>query len=144
MRLVYVKAEHALCLLEDAQLVWEARASHGRGLGKKQREGDERTPEGKYTVAPARVSERFGLFMHISYPNADDTRAARSLGTKPGGGIGIHGPQQWYAFLGRAQSLVDHSDGCIVLDQRAMKELSEKVRKSVPIEIVSALSVTKS
>jgi len=92
-------------------VVWQRSASHGREPGKKRFEGDGKTPEGQYTVAAARTSQRFGLFMPISYPNAEDIQRARTEGREAGGGVGIHGPQRWYAFLGRAQALLDHSDG---------------------------------
>ena len=137
-RLVYLKAEHQLCLLDAQGLVWERRASHGREPGKKRFEGDGRTPEGRYTLAAARVSQRFGLFMSISYPSAEDVRRARTEGKGAGGSIGIHGPQRWYAFLGRAQALIDHSDGCIVLDAEGIQELAALVKKPVPIEILPA------
>jgi murein L,D-transpeptidase YafK len=135
-RLVYVKAEHQLCLLDAHGVVWERRASHGREPGKKRHEGDGRTPEGRYTVSVARVSQRFGLFMPISYPSVEDIERARAEGKQAGGSIGIHGPQGWYAFLGRAQALVDHSDGCIVLDADGIEQLAALVKKPVPIEIL--------
>jgi murein L,D-transpeptidase YafK len=137
-RLVYIKAEHQLCLLDARGVAWERRASHGREPGKKRFEGDGRTPEGQYTVAAARVSQRFGLFMPISYPSAEDVRRARAEGKDAGGNVGIHGPQRWYAFLGRAQALIDHSDGCIVLDAEGIEELAALVKKPVPIEILPA------
>lgn len=137
-RLVYLKAEHQLCLFEQDGTLRHWPASHGRNAGKKQFEGDGRTPEGRYRVRPARSSERFGLFMPISYPSPEDVRAASVAGKPAGGDIGIHGPQRWYAFLGRAQALVDHSDGCIVVDADGMQELTARVRRPLPIDIVPA------
>src|SRR4051812_17527072 len=114
LHLVYLKREHMLCLQADEKTLWSARASHGRNPGKKQLEGDGRTPEGAYTLAPARKSRSFGTFLAISYPNRDDISYAHSLGKQPGSAVGIHGPQSWYAFLGSWQAAVDHSEGCIV------------------------------
>jgi murein L,D-transpeptidase YafK len=135
-RLVYLKSEHQLCLFERDGSVHDWPASHGREPGKKRFEGDGCTPEGRYMVSAARPSQRFGLFMPISYPNADDARSARAAGKPAGGDVGIHGPQRWYAFLGRGQALVDHSDGCIVVDADSMQELARRVTKATPIEIL--------
>lgn len=135
-RLVYLKSEHQLCLFERDGSVHNWPASHGREHGKKRFEGDGRTPEGRYMVSAARHSQRFGLFMPISYPNAEDVRSARAAGKPPGGAVGIHGPQRWYAFLGRAQALIDHSDGCLVMDADSMQELARRVTKAMPIEIL--------
>lgn len=137
-RVVYLKSEHRLCLFEPDGSVHSWPASHGREQGKKRFEGDGRTPEGRYMVSAARHSQRFGLFMPISYPNADDAHSARAAGRPPGGAVGIHGPQRWYRFLGRAQALIDHSDGCIVMDADSMQELARRVTKATPIEILSA------
>lgn len=40
--------------------------------GQKEREGDERTPEGEYRITSKRVHERFHRFMLLDYPNATD------------------------------------------------------------------------
>ncbi|HEX6244143.1 MAG TPA: L,D-transpeptidase family protein, partial [Polyangiales bacterium] len=137
-QLVYLKAQHQLCLFQRDGSVHQWPASHGREAGKKRFEGDERTPEGRYTLSPARVSRKFGLFMPISYPNAEDARAAHAQGKQPGSGVGIHGPQRWYAFLGEAQALIDHSDGCIVVDRPNMQALAGLVKQPLPLEIVAA------
>jgi len=46
--------------------------------GHKQFQGDERTPEGRYTIDWRNPQSRFHLSLRISYPNADDrAHAAR-------------------------------------------------------------------
>lgn len=96
-------------------------------------EGDRRTPEGAFEVAPARTSSRFGRFMAISCPSAADREVARRFPRAPGSGIGIHGPQSWYAFLGVTHTLLNHSDGCIVLDGESMEALHASVVQPMPI-----------
>lgn len=135
LHLVYLKEEHMLCLQDGTSTTWFSAASHGRKAGKKRFERDERTPEGAYTVSPARPSRRFGTFLPISYPSAQDVRHARAQGQQPGGAIGIHGPQDWYAFLGSWQAAIDHSDGCIVVDRQAIAELAARVRRPIPIDL---------
>jgi murein L,D-transpeptidase YafK len=135
----YLKSEQLLCLVQGGEVLWHHQASHGRTDGKKLHEGDNRTPEGRYALSPARKSKRFGLFLPISYPNAQDIEGARKLGKSAGGAVGIHGPQSWYAFLGNAQALINHSDGCIVLDEEGIREIADLVKRPIGIEIFAEL-----
>jgi murein L,D-transpeptidase YafK len=95
-------------------------------VGQKEREGDERTPEGVYRISSKSESERFHRFLGISYPNTDDLARARKNGIeKPGGGIGVHGTKPRLATLARAWirlssatglgKLWGPTDGCIGL-----------------------------
>lgn len=138
-QLFYVKSKNVLCFVEGEQVVWSRQASHGSAEGMKRFEGDRRTPEGRYRISPARKSTRFVLFLPISYPNADDVKGARAVGRRAGSGVGIHGPQRWYAFLKEAQALVNHSDGCIVLDEQGIRELAARVTRPLAIEILADL-----
>jgi murein L,D-transpeptidase YafK len=94
------KRDQTLCVFGDGQAVFSTPASHGRKQGPKAFEGDQKTPDGHYTLSPARRSSRFGYFFAISYPNTSQVAAAKAAGRRAGGDIGVHGPQQWYAFLG--------------------------------------------
>ena len=133
---VYSKTEQRLCVFRDGAIIVDVPASHGRAPGAKVCEGDARTPEGDYTVTPARDSAQFGKFMHVSYPNAEDRRVAEKSNCEPGGAIGIHGPQAWYAWLGPAHALLNHSDGCIVLDRESMALVSRAIRQPIPMRIL--------
>src|SRR5262245_6883315 len=44
--------------------------------GPKEREGDERTPEGRYRITSRLKTPRFHRFLGVSYPNDDDRRRA--------------------------------------------------------------------
>ena len=64
--------------------------------GHKQFQGDEKTPEGRYTIDYGNDRSAYHLSLHISYPNARDTAYARAQGRSPGGLIFIHGqPNDW-------------------------------------------------
>lgn len=115
-------------------------------VGPKVREGDERTPEGRYRVSSRVSTPRFHRFLGVSYPNADDLRRARALGvTSPGGGIGIHGVTRSRSGLARAWIRVAHdlgvhdvwgpTDGCIALANDDIEYLYARVRVGTPIEI---------
>jgi len=54
-------------------------------VGRKEREGDHKTPEGDYIIDSKVEHSRFNLALHISYPNANDRERARKLGVNPGG-----------------------------------------------------------
>ena len=64
--------------------------------GHKQFEGDERTPEGRYTISGRNPNSAYHLSLRISYPNAADRTFADAQGRSPGGDIFIHGqPNRW-------------------------------------------------
>ena len=128
------KSAQLLCARIDSQ-TFATRVSLGRVSGRKQFEGDHKTPEGTYWLSPARPSQSFAYFMHISYPSKSERDFAQKLRKKAGGAIGIHGPAKWYAWLGSAQSWINHSDGCIVLDSDSLDQLRKLVKKKVPIVI---------
>ncbi len=96
----------------------------GDPTGPKEREGDQRTPEGHYRISGKVKDARFHRFLAVSYPNEDDRRRAADKGiTKLGGGIGIHGTRQELAGVARAwtrfasaagiAALWGPTDGCI-------------------------------
>lgn len=105
--------------------------------GHKAREGDERTPEGRYWLDWRNENSRFYKSIHVSYPNRYDLQAAHSRGHSPGGMIMIHGqpnrvsPEDFDLFLsGR-----DWTDGCIAVDNAVMDEIWQAVSNGTPIEI---------
>jgi hypothetical protein len=115
--------------------------------GPKLREGDERTPEGRYTIVSRIATPRFHRFLGVSYPNADDRARARREGiTRLGGGIGIHGITRSRSWLSHAWIRVAHdtglaatwgpTDGCIALDNRDIEYLYDRVTVGTPVEIV--------
>ena len=59
--------------------------------GQKLQEGDERSPEGKYTLDYKKEDSAFYKAIHISYPNELDRERAKKNGVNPGGAIMIHG-----------------------------------------------------
>jgi murein L,D-transpeptidase YafK len=98
--------------------------------GAKQREGDNRTPEGLYTIDAKNAASRFHKALHISYPNPLDRARAAT-----GGDIMIHGLPNGLGFLGRAQRLRDWTAGCIALTNRDVDEVWRAVPAGTPIEI---------
>ena len=100
--------------------------------GHKRFEGDERTPEGRYTINGRNPASAYHLSLRISYPNAADRAYAKARGRSPGGDIFIHG--QPNAWPGPAIAR-DWTDGCIALSNAEIKQLWDIVPDGIPITI---------
>ena len=102
-------------------------------LGHKRFEGDERTPEGKYTIDYGNPQSSYYLSLHITYPNAADRAYADARGRSPGGLIFLHGQPNGLPFDARVPG--DWTDGCIALANAEIAELWSLVPDGTPIEI---------
>ena len=100
--------------------------------GHKRFQGDERTPEGRYTIDWSNPDSAYHLSLHISYPNAADQAYAASQGRSAGGMIMIHG--QPNGMAGRAPG--DWTDGCIALANEEIEYLWQLVPDGTVIEIL--------
>ena len=100
--------------------------------GHKRFEGDERTPEGRYTIDARNPASAYHLSLHISYPNTADRAFAQARGRSPGGEIFIHGQPNWLP-AGRLPG--DWTDGCIAVSNDEMDEIFRRVRIGTAIVI---------
>jgi murein L,D-transpeptidase YafK len=103
--------------------------------GPKQREGDFRTPEGKYYLDERNVNSDYFLSIHVSYPNEADRARARAQGVDPGGQIMIHGLPNEPRYELRHYLDTDWTDGCIAVSNSDMVDIWLMTRESTPIEI---------
>ena len=103
----------------------------GAPAGHKMRQGDQRTPEGAYTLDWRNPGSLFYKSIHIDYPNARDRRRAAGDQADPGGEIMIHG-QPSYDDRPREG---DWTDGCIAVSDQAMDELWRLIPQDTPIHI---------
>ena len=114
--------------------------------GHKQREGDGRTPEGRYHIYTKNPKSQFYLSLGISYPNAADAKAGLDAGiidqaaynrvlknpswppsnTGLGGLIFIHG--------GGVGS--DWTWGCVALENEHMKYLFDRIQTGAAVLIL--------
>ncbi len=101
--------------------------------GHKRFEGDERTPEGRYTIDFGNPQSRFFLSLRISYPNNADRAFAQGQGRSPGGDIFIHGQPNGLPDDQRIAG--DWTDGCIALSNAEIELLWQIVPDGTPIEI---------
>lgn len=131
------KSERQLSLLSRGKVVAIFHVALGRNpTGHKQREGDRRTPEGRYILDFKKRDSSFFRAIHISYPNRTDARNARRLGVRPGGALMIHGQPNGLESLAAVTQRSDWTDGCIALTNEDMQQVWDLVQIPTPIEIV--------
>ncbi len=135
-RVVVYKSERKLVLLSQGKEVRSYEVALGaEPVGPKTRHGDHRTPVGVYTLDSRNPNSHFYKAFHISYPNPKDIATAKKLGVSPGGDIMLHGLPKEYAWVGKAHTLHDWTDGCIAVTNEEMDELWKLVPVGTPIEI---------
>jgi len=129
----------------DTQLkVFENIAIGSNGPTLNKHRGDEKTPLGEFTITQVRRSDRFKLFMALSYPNLDHTERAfqdqridaseyktlrydlkhgrpPSQNTSLGGQLGIHGVGTGDMKI---HQTINWTNGCIALTNEQLLELA--------------------
>ncbi|HCW91995.1 MAG TPA: hypothetical protein DHU56_18405 [Marinobacter sp.] len=136
-RVLVRKSERRLFLLQEDSILRSYRISLGDNPeGHKLYEGDERTPEGDYTLDWRNPGSDFYKSIHVSYPNEQDIDKARAWGLDPGGSIMIHGLPNEAGDLAFAFKGLDWTDGCIAVTNEAMEEIWNLVPDGTPISIL--------
>ncbi|MFY0633910.1 MAG: L,D-transpeptidase family protein [Vannielia sp.] len=130
------KSDRRLELLRAGEVIASYRISLGAAPeGHKAREGDERTPQGRYVIDWRNPNSIAHLSLHISYPNADDSARAAAAGVSPGGDIMIHGIANGWGWIGGLHRLWDWTNGCIAVTDAEMREVWSRVPDGTPITI---------
>jgi murein L,D-transpeptidase YafK len=135
-RVVVHKSARRMELMSGDQVLRSYRVSLGlQPRGPKEREGDFRTPEGRYYLTRRNPRSDFFLSIQVSYPNERDVTRARSNGWEPGGSIMIHGMpnrlRQDPDYYTR-----DWTDGCIAVTNSDMVEIWLFTNSNTPIDIL--------
>ncbi len=134
--ILILKKQHKLLLLSGDQIVKTYSVALGSGgLAPKQRQGDDKTPEGLYQIDYRNPASRFHLALHISYPNETDKEQAQMRGVSPGGDIMIHGLGSEFQSLGEKQYLYDWTAGCIAVTDSEIEEIWRLVPDGTPVYI---------
>jgi murein L,D-transpeptidase YafK len=130
------KSDRKLYLFKAGRVLREFDVSLGLvPTGPKQREGDFKTPEGRYMLDARNVNSDYFLSIHVSYPDASDWARARAQGVDPGNGIMIHGmPNEPKRDLSTYRA-TDWTDGCIAVSNSDMVDIWLMTRDPTPIEI---------
>lgn len=135
-RIVVEKSDRRLTLFKDGKPLKTYSVSLGwRPDGAKTRQGDGKTPEGRYVIDWRNPSSKFHRALHVSYPDASDRAAATKRGVSPGGDIMIHGMKNGFGWMGNLHRLIDWTDGCIAVTDTEIKEIWRAVPNGTPIEI---------
>lgn len=135
-RVVVHKTARRMELLSGDEVLRSYRISLGlQPRGHKEREGDFRTPEGRYFLTRRNPRSDYFLSIQVSYPNERDVKHARSNGWEPGGAIMIHGlpnrlkqDPDYY--------IRDWTDGCIAVSNSDMVEIWLLTNHNTPIDIL--------
>ncbi|MEK6265591.1 MAG: L,D-transpeptidase family protein [Clostridium sp.] len=149
---VCIKVYKEIRILElygDDILIGRFRIALGSApIGDKEKEGDKKTPEGKYYICTRNDKSKYTLFLGLSYPNVED--ASRGLenalisdsefkevqsnihsgkrpawGTSLGGELGIHG----------GETNNDWTSGCIAVSDDDIRIIWEYTKMNTPVEI---------
>lgn len=134
--IVVKKSDRKLLAYSKQKLLKTYQISLGDSpIGHKKYEGDEKTPEGIYTVNTKNPNSGYHKNLGVSYPNAKDITKAKLLGKRPGGDIKIHGIRNHIGFIGKFQRFFDWTNGCMALTNTEVDELYAAVKIGTKIDI---------
>ncbi len=136
-KVIVHKAERRLDLLKNGAVLRSFRVALGLvPEGPKLREGDFRTPEGRYLLVDRNPDSEFFLSIRISYPDERDRREARSRGQEPGGLIMIHGMPNEPSRSAEYYRRTDWTNGCIAVSNADMVDIWLMTTRNTPIDIL--------
>jgi len=135
-KVLVVKSERKLYLIREGKPYREYHIALGKKPeGPKEREGDQKTPEGNYTLDFKKRDSSYYRAIHVSYPSEEDKARAKKMGVSPGGAIMIHGQPNWWGWLSLIRQRFDWTAGCIAVSNGDMDEIWQAVDPGTPIEI---------
>lgn len=135
-KILIEKQARRMLLLSKGKVLKSYRiALGGNPTGPKERQGDNKTPEGTYTIDSRNRDSRYHCALHISYPNEKDKKRAQELGVSPGGDIMIHGLKNGFTWVGDAHAGSDWTKGCIAVTDEEIEELDKLVPNGTVVEI---------
>ncbi len=130
------KQKRLLTLISKGKVIKTYKiALGGNPVGPKERQGDNKTPEGTYTIESRNRNSEYHLSLRISYPNEKDKRRAKDYGVSPGGDIMIHGIKNSLSWVGGFHTEIDWTDGCIAVTNKEIEEIVRLVPDGTPVEI---------
>lgn len=133
---VVEKEARRLSAFAGGTLLRSYRVALGRSpVGAKVREGDNKTPEGRYVIDFRNPKSAYHLSLHVSYPAPEDIARARAVGLSPGGDIMIHGLPNSLGWLGAIHRLSDWTQGCVAVTNSEIEELWRIVPDGTPVQI---------
>lgn len=135
-KILIEKKERRLTLISGGEALKTYKiALGGNPVGPKERQGDNKTPEGTYVIDSRNKDSRYHLSLRISYPNEEDKRRAKKLGVSPGGDIMIHGIKNGLSWVGDSHAEVDWTKGCIAVTDEEIEEIDRLAPNGTIVEI---------
>ncbi len=135
-RILIEKSARRLTLISQGEALKSYRiALGGNPVGPKERQGDNKTPEGIYSIDGRNRDSQYHLSLRISYPNEKDRIRAKELGVSPGGDIMIHGIKNGFSWVGDAHSGVNWTKGCIAVTDEEIEEIARVTPNGTVVEI---------
>jgi murein L,D-transpeptidase YafK len=123
---------HRLSLCEGGKTTATYSVRIGKKGTGKTREGDGKTPLGRYPIGAAHPSAAYGQFMPIGYPTAEQRRQGYT-----GSAVGVHGPDRRLTWAGRLVNAFDTTDGCVgIATDEEMSAVAAWAKKAHVTEIV--------
>jgi tetratricopeptide (TPR) repeat protein len=135
-RILIEKRSRRMMLISQGEVLKSYKiALGGNPIGPKERQGDNKTPEGTYVIDARNRDSQFHLSLHISYPNGRDKKRAKELGVSPGGDIMIHGIKNGFSWVGDTHAGVDWTKGCIAVTDQEIEEIDKLAPNGTIVEI---------
>jgi tetratricopeptide (TPR) repeat protein len=135
-KILIEKKERRLTLISKGKVLQTYKiALGGNPNGPKERQGDNKTPEGTYVIDSRNKDSRYHLSLHISYPNDKDKKRAKQLGVSPGGDIMIHGIKNGFSWAGDLHTDIDWTKGCIAVTDEEIEEIDKLAPNGTIVEV---------
>jgi murein L,D-transpeptidase YafK len=135
-KILIEKKERRLMLISKGKVLKTYQiALGGNPIGPKERQGDNKTPEGTYVIDARNKNSRYHQSLHISYPNENDKKRAKERGVAPGGDIMIHGIKNGFSWVGDLHTEVDWTKGCIAVTDEEIEEIDTLAPNGTIVEI---------
>lgn len=130
------KSERRLTLFKSGRILRSYDVALGRGgPGDKEREGDNKVPEGRYRIVGRNPDSAYHLSLRLSYPTPEQAARAQARGADPGSDIMIHGIRNGLGWLGPLHRLANWTQGCIAVTDAEIEEIWTLVPDGATIEI---------
>ena len=135
-RVLVEKSARRLTLLRNGNALKTYRVALGRApVGAKGYEGDQRTPEGIYSIDFHKPDSDYHLALHVSYPEQRDIDRAAAQGLSAGSDIMIHGLPNGRGWIGRFHRRSDWTAGCVAVADFEIEEIYRAVPDGTPVEL---------
>ena len=132
------KSSRNMYLYKNGKIIYQFKISLGKNpKGHKLKQGDFKTPIGRYTISSKKCDKKYYRAIYISYPDSEDIARGIKNGVNVGSGITIHSQPTWNADgNGDRYTLSrDWTQGCIAITTADMQILWSRLIIGTPIEI---------